>query len=44
MQDSAVVRTGDGAIELLQGEIDERLLSREELASLFAQERELVLG
>jgi methionyl-tRNA formyltransferase len=39
---TAVVRTGDGAIELLAGEIDDLPFDRAALATLVAQGRELV--
>jgi methionyl-tRNA formyltransferase len=41
---AAVVRTGDGAVELLRGEVDGTLLDAGGLARLVAQGGELVLG
>jgi len=40
---AAVVRTGDGAVELVRGEVDGALLDSGELASLIAQSGELVI-
>jgi methionyl-tRNA formyltransferase len=40
----AVVRTGDGAVVLLSGEIDGEILDAAELASIVARSREKVVG
>jgi len=40
----AVIRAGDGAIELLRGEIDGLLLDERGLASVIARSRNLVIG
>jgi len=40
----AVVRAGDGAIELLRGEIDGQLLDEQELVGVVARSRDLVVG
>jgi methionyl-tRNA formyltransferase len=42
--DHAVIRAGDGAIELLSGEIDGQLLDTRGLVGLVARSRELVIG
>src|SRR5205823_6020189 len=42
--DAAVVRTGDGAVELVSGEVDGTLLDAGGLATLVARGRELVIG
>jgi methionyl-tRNA formyltransferase len=40
----AVVRAGDGAVELLRGEIDGQLLEERDLVAVVARSRDLVLG
>jgi methionyl-tRNA formyltransferase len=40
----AVVRAGDGAIELLRGEIDGQLLDERDLVGVVARSRDLVIG
>jgi methionyl-tRNA formyltransferase len=44
VRERAVVRAGDGAIELLRGEIDGRLLDERGLVGVVARSRELVIG
>ncbi len=40
----AVVRSGDGAVELVRGEVDGKVLEAKGLASLVARDRDLVIG